>query len=61
MNETIKDYIIEDDDNLPILFACSIYYTKPVHILGTIIDNITWTTETKEKIFDKSKKALCCN
>ena len=61
MNETIKDYIIEDDDNLPIIFACSIYDTKPVHILGTIIDNITWTTETKEKIFDKSKKALCCN
>ena len=52
---TIKDNIIEDDANFPKILACSIYDTKPIHILRTFTDNITWNTK---KIWYKDKESF---
>ena len=42
MSGTTEDDIIEDDDKLTIALECSVYYTKPLHTLVTITENITW-------------------
>ena len=42
---TIKSDVIEDDDNLPKILDCSIYYIKPEHILSTVTKNITYTAK----------------
>ena len=42
MLETIKATILEDDDNLPSLFVCTIYYTNTVHILSTFTEKIPY-------------------
>ena len=44
MQVTIKADIIEDYDNLHILFYFSIYDNNPINILITVTDNITKTT-----------------
>ena len=41
MCDTIKAAIIEDDDKLPKLLACSIYDTNPVHLLSTITEKFS--------------------
>ena len=45
---TTKAAIIEDDDNLPRLLACSIYCTKPVHLLINVNEKIT---QIKKRVY----------
>ena len=52
MYGTIKTDVIEDEDTFPILLACSIYYSKHVHILNNFTEKIAWTK--KKKMWDKA-------
>ena len=45
MDVITKAAIIEDEDNLPKLWVCSMYYTKPIHLVRKFSDNITRPTK----------------
>ena len=42
---TIKDYVIEYNNNPHSLLDYSIYDTNPVYLFSSVNDNITWTTK----------------
>ena len=52
---TLKAALLKGDDTTPKILSCSIYDTKPVHIITSANTDIKWVVKSK-KIWDKSQK-----
>ena len=52
---TTKAAFLQGDDTTPKLLSCSIYDTKPVHLITSANTDIKWVVKNK-KIWDKNKK-----
>ena len=55
MRGEVKVAVMKGDATFPDFLACSIYYTKLVHIISTVAGNVNWTP-TKNKFYSKIDK-----
>ena len=46
---------MKTDATFPDVLACSLYETKPVHIILTVADNVKWNP-IKKKVYSKIEK-----
>ena len=53
---TTKAAVLEGDIECPNLVAVSVYDTKPVHFLTTIVEEIQWVSKTKKVWCDAEKR-----
>ena len=51
----VKLAVMKGDTIYPDVLACSLYETKPVHIILTVADNVKWNP-IKKKVYSKIEK-----
>ena len=52
---TVKAAVLKNDPVAPNIVAASVYDTKPVHIISSVVDKIEWLTKERQ-IYDKDSK-----
>jgi hypothetical protein len=52
-----KCAILKEDLNCPDLIACSVYDTKPVHMLSTIAKTVDWTI-MQRKVYSAGSNSM---
>ena len=55
MRGEVKVEMMKGDATCPYVLACSIYDTRPVHVISTVADNFECTS-IKKKVYSKIEK-----